>query len=111
MVEGKGSEHLTGLRQNRSRPASVQAESGDEVAIVGPERVGLDVDDIHRLAAPGGGAAGDRIRANRGAVDRLCIGGRPARRGTVAEEAALFDKKSGGQSLLRRNVFNRAGTT
>lgn len=68
-----------------------------EVTEVGPERVGLDIGDDHRLPAVGGGAAGTGRLGDRDPVDRVVVGIWQARRGTVLEVPAVIATQQHGR--------------
>ena len=68
-----------------------------EVTEVGPERVGLDIGDDHRLSAVGGGAAGTGRLSDRDPVDRVVVSIWQARRGTVLEAPAVVATQQHGR--------------
>ena len=67
-----------------------------EFAIVGPQRVGENIGDDHRLTAVGGGAARSDARPDLDAVDRLDVVRRQARRGAVAQPTPVVVQQQDG---------------
>ncbi len=94
-------QRLAAIGKDRRRPAGAIAVRPDELAKVGPQRVGEDVGDDHRLATIGRGAARSGARPDLGPVDRLDVVGRQARRGAVAQPAPLLvEQQDGAQDAV-----------
>ncbi len=80
IIEAEGAEHAVVARFDRARPARAQADRQRQRFVVGPQRVGLYIDDGNRLAAIGCGPARADAGTDRDAVEGGGIGRRQARR-------------------------------
>ena len=90
-IEGKGSRHTSVAHHHGIGPARLVAERQDQRLVVGPERVGFDILDHHRLAAPGGRAATAGSRPDLLAVDGPCHPLGHTGRGQRAQPLVLVD--------------------
>src|SRR5262249_15340843 len=102
IVEGERAEHARVPAEDRRRPASAEAVAASEVAVLLPERIGLDVRDDDRPAKGGGGPTRALALSDRGAVDRPVVLGGEVRRGAVSDALAV-----GGDEQDRRDRRRR----
>ena len=108
VVERERAEHRAVGREDRRRPAGLQARFERELAEVAPERIGRDVGDAHALAAEGGRAARSDARADRRPVDRLAVGRRQARSRAVPQVHAVARRAAGSRRARRRRAPRRS---
>src|SRR5581483_363379 len=89
VVDGALTKHAAVRAADGRGPAGAQAVGGRQIAVVGPQRVGRDIRDNHRLPPVGGRATGADGRADGNAVDPPVVPGGQAGGGTVAQVYAV----------------------
>ena len=108
IIEGEGRGHAAGGIADRARPAGPQTQRQGKPGKAGPERIGGDVGNLHRLALERRAAAGADAGADLQAVQRLAVMRRQRRGGQRVQLAVLIDEENGAGHAGRQNFDARA---